>query len=348
MENFKKYIGGGESHGKLSDLINHQSIYIDAHGKENDPNLRDKIFDDPAYDLHLHKETKNVVIHGKKEHTLDIRIPLNNDQRDVTIKDGNKDEEIPGYLRKEIRNALRDPKKRDKFAKEVAREIATYPSKKSNDDQERTEEVLRHIANAFGVPDIPVKDEWFTHIYHSNDSLSAYSIIDVEDQRFNFYASNNFIYSEKAEPTHKFILGLYGGASSGKSETIKIVMQILLERIPNHAVILENGEDGGDVKALLFIHGAKVAIESQGDPCSRQMQSIEDFTNIGCDIILSASRTRGMTTNSIMKHQDQYQIYWYSKTRETNREKWHESNVNIARFLADQIEAFAMAAFAGL
>lgn len=345
MKNLNKYIGGGS--GKISDLIDHQSVYIDAHGKEEDPNLRDKIFDDSAYDLHLHKETKNVAIHGKKEHTLDIRIPLNNGQRDVTVKEGKKDAKAPGYLKKEIREALSDPKKRDKFAKDVAREISTYGSKQI-DDKERAEKALRNIANAFGVPEIPVKEEWYTHMYHTDNRLSAYSIVDVENQRYNFYASKDFMFSEKAEPTRKFMLGLYAGEKSGKSETIKIVLQILLERFPEHAVIFETGKNGGDVKALLFVHGAKVGIESQGDPNSRQMQSIKDFTDIGCDIILSASRTRGMTTNSIKAHQNQYQIYWYHKNRETEQEKWHASNKNIARLLADRIEAFAMEAFAGL
>lgn len=348
MENFRKFLGDGANSGRISDLINHQSIYIDAHGKEEDPNLRDRIFDDPTYDLHLHKETKKVAIHGKKEHKIDIRIPLNNDQRQVTVKEGKKDSEVPGYLEKEIQKALSNPKKRENFAKEVAREISTYPSKKIEDDKERTEAALRRIAKAFEVPEIPVRDEWFTHMYHTNNQLSVYSIIDDINQRYNFYTSRDFIFAEKAESTRKFILGLFAGARSGKSETIKIVLQILLERFPEHAIILENGENGGDVKALLFIHGAKVGIESQGDPWSRQMQSIKDFTDIGCDIILSASRTRGMTTKSINEHRNNYEIYWYRKNREADRNMWYERNVEAARFLADQIEAFALSAFAGL
>lgn len=354
MENLKNSLSGDSNNGKISDLIEHQSIYIDAHGHELDPNVKDDIFDDTKYDLHLHKRTKKVRINNKQEYIIDIQIPINNPEREITVKKRISENapgvktEVPGRLNREIRNAFRDKKVRDAFAKSVVKEMREYHSKQFEGEQEKAQTVLKRIGKAFGVPEIPVKDEWFTHINHSNAELSAYSIIDFANQRYNFYASRDFVFSEKAEPTHKFILGLYAGAASGKSETIKIVLQILLERFPENAIVFENGEDGGDVKALLFVHGAKVGIESQGDPWSRQMQSIKDFTDIGCDIILSASRTRGMTTKSIMAHQDQYKIYWYYKNRDTERNMWHERNVEMAYFLADQIEAFAFAAFAGL
>lgn len=354
MENLKNSLLGNSNNGKISDLIEHQSIYIDAHGHELDPNVKEEIFDDTKYDLHLHKRTKKVRINNKQEYIIDIQIPINNPEREITVKKRISENaqgvktEVPGRLDREIRNAFRDKNVRDAFAKSVAKEMQGYPSKQFGEEQEKTQTVLKRIAKAFGVPEIPVKDEWFTHIYHSCAGLSAYSIVDIQNQRYNFYASKDSIFSEKAEPTHKFILGLYAGAESGKSETIKIVLQILLERFPEHAIIFENGEDGGDVKALLFIHGTKVGIESQGDPWSRQMQSIKDFTDIGCDIILSASRTRGMTTKSILAHQDQYKIYWYYKNRELDSDMWYERNMGMAHFLADQIEAFAFAAFAGL
>lgn len=86
MENLKNSLSGDSNNGKISDLIEHQSIYIDAHGHELDPNVKDDIFDDTKYDLHLHKRTKKVRINNKQEYIIDIQIPINNPEREITVK----------------------------------------------------------------------------------------------------------------------------------------------------------------------------------------------------------------------------------------------------------------------
>ncbi len=350
MKNIVEFISGNGGDGKISDLLNHQSIFIDAHGHELDPNVRKNIYDDPTYDLHLHKKTKKVQINGKKEHEMDIEIPLNNPNRGITvIADGKRrNVEVPRYLMREIRKALSDPQKRNAFAHGIAEEMATYPSKVTEDNRERTERSLRRIAEEFGVPEFSVNDAWFTHIYHQQNYLSMFSIMDVDNNRYNFLATRDFMFAEKAEPTHKVIVGVWGASNRGKSETITRAYRILLKKHGKNAIILDDGSESGDVKALLFIHGAKVGIESQGDSNSRQMQSVHDFASIGCDVILTASRSWGMTAEAISSHQYQYDIYWHYKQNVREVELQHIDNETLAKQLAELVESFAYSAFSGL
>ena len=46
MENLIDYIGGNMGNGKIINLLDHQSIYIDAHGHELDPDVRKELYDD--------------------------------------------------------------------------------------------------------------------------------------------------------------------------------------------------------------------------------------------------------------------------------------------------------------
>lgn len=350
MENLIDYIGGNMGNGKIINLLDHQSIYIDAHGHELDPNVRKELYDDPTYDLHLHKKTKKVQIHGKKEHELDIEIPLNNPSRAVTVKtDGKKkNAEIPGYLMREIRKAFSNPEMRNAFAHGIASEMATYPSKVTEDNRERTERTLRRIAHEFGIREFSINNAWFTHIYHQQNYLSMFSMLDIDNNRYNFLATRDYIFAEKAEPTHKVIVGVWGASNRGKTETIILAYKILLKKYYKNAIILDDGSESGDVKALLFVHGAKVGIESQGDSNSRQMQSVHDFVSIGCDVILTASRSWGMTAESISSHQYQYDIYWHYKQNVIDAELQHIDNETIARQLAGLVENFASSAFSGL
>lgn len=89
-------------------------------------------------------------------------------------------------------------------------------------------------------------------------------------------------------------VALKGRGSSGKTETIKLVFQLLQARYSNAVVdlLISNTID---IKATMVINGNKVGIESQGDPNSRLKQSLADFVDVECSIIICATRTRGKT-----------------------------------------------------
>lgn len=84
-----------------------------------------------------------------------------------------------------------------------------------------------------------------------------------------------------------------GVEGQGKSETIKHLRNEIKSRFPSHAEHILM--DDGDIKCIIEIDNIKIGIESQGDPKSRQGQSIIDFVSQGSNIIICACRTSGET-----------------------------------------------------
>ena len=89
---------------------------------------------------------------------------------------------------------------------------------------------------------------------------------------------------------------LKGRGNSGKTETISLVYQQLKSKYPSlkENVLIQNTID---IKVILAINDQKIGIESQGDPLSRLKQSLSDFVTAGCNIIICATRTYGMTVD---------------------------------------------------
>ena len=327
----------------ITPLLKHQKIYIDAHGQEINPITRPQIYDG-GYDLHLDKRTNPIKINGKEEHNVHIRIPLNKDgEATWTIGKNKQKTDLPSRLVEEIQKVCGDKTKLDNFAKQVTDIITEYPSIKS--DREKTEEVLRRIADALALPEIQIKDEWFTHINQDKNGVSMLSLVSDNSERYNILTCDNFMMAEQAEQTKKTIIRLYGAAYRGKTSTIKRVFRALIEEHPDHAIIISNGEGKSDVKAILFVNGAKVGIESQGDPNSRQMRTIDEFVSMGCDVILVAGRTRGMTRDSIYKYQDEYEIEERYKPYVEDKADRELKNGDEAMVLRAMVEAATLRTF---
>lgn len=136
----------------------------------------------------------------------------------------------------------------------------------------------------------------------------------------------------------KHVIAVYGAKEMGKSGSIKMAFRMLQEKYPEKAEILI---DGYDIKALLCIHGKMVGVESQGDPHSRQMDSVAEFAERGCAIILVASRTRGMTTKSIGKLKPEYKIDWIWKGDYFDPDHQEETNRQLAEKLVEMVEKYA-------
>lgn len=331
---------------QLSTLVKNQKVFmVDAHGHENNPIERERMYDDPAYDLHLHKKTNPITINDRREVKVDIRIPLNNPDREAVVEIGGREEDgLPGQIKKEVKKALKDKKVRERFAHELADIMKTYPSQKL-EDKAKVEEALRRFCEEFGLNEIPIKAEWFTHISQDQNDVSMLSLVSDKGERFNFLTCDNFMMAEQAEPTKKTIIRLYGAAQRGKTTTIKRVYRRLIEAHPDQAIIISNGEGKSDVKAILFINGAKVGIESQGDPNSRQMRSVDEFVSMGCDVILVAGRTRGMTKESIYQYSKWYNIEERYKPYIENEMDRTFNNRDVAMELAIMVEDATMRAY---
>ncbi len=103
------------------------------------------------------------------------------------------------------------------------------------------------------------------------------------------------------------IIALKGRGNSGKTQTLKAVFNNLNIKYPN-AIIKNLKPNTIDIKIIMDINGTKVGIESQGDPDSRLKQSLSDFSNANCDIIICATRTSGMTIHWVNSCSSQYNI----------------------------------------
>ncbi|MES2649852.1 MAG: hypothetical protein V4717_23450 [Bacteroidota bacterium] len=98
---------------------------------------------------------------------------------------------------------------------------------------------------------------------------------------------------------NKTIIAIYGRSKEGKSETIKNIASIFEKQIA-HATVnyLINS---GDILAIVTLGNIKIGLESQGDPNSRMINdnTIQQLINMGCEIIVCASRTEGMTVAKV-------------------------------------------------
>ena len=118
---------------------------------------------------------------------------------------------------------------------------------------------------------------------------------------------------------HKIVIANSGFAYTGKSTSIRYVFELLSSRY--HVIEPINGYNPKvDVKAIIEIpqsdgHMVKVGIESQGDPGSRQMDSINYFINKDCEIILVACRIKGATKDKVLSLQpSDWQVIWFKNS----------------------------------
>ncbi|MBR6972711.1 MAG: hypothetical protein IKH89_08225 [Bacteroidales bacterium] len=125
-------------------LIEGQSLRIDNHrrgGRGID------YYYDPANDIHL---DKTVYDRKKKRDTYQIRVPLNS-ERPVSIN-GKKNNEIPGRILDEIREAFANNEKRERFIKEMNDVLMNYPILNGEISMEdRVFDALKRVASAFGL-----------------------------------------------------------------------------------------------------------------------------------------------------------------------------------------------------
>lgn len=103
----------------------------------------------------------------------------------------------------------------------------------------------------------------------------------------------------------KYIIVDWGKASMGKTSSLRKVYDILSTKYPT--TILEE-RNGMDIKAIITIGNCKIGIETQGDPKPYFVtaDSMTDFRQIGCQIVVAACRTSGDTWNAVYEMESKY------------------------------------------
>lgn len=111
----------------------------------------------------------------------------------------------------------------------------------------------------------------------------------------------------------KRLVALKGCRQNGKSESLMMVIGFIRKLYPA-AGYVSYEKDSKDEKCIFEdVDGLKIGIETQGDPGCRLPQSLKDFSDAGCNVIICASRTRGCIVEAIESYRHVYDITFIAK-----------------------------------
>lgn len=108
----------------------------------------------------------------------------------------------------------------------------------------------------------------------------------------------------------EFVIANQGAGYIGKSSSVRAVYQLLKDK--GHKLFVEEWQ-GEDIKAIFEVDGLKVGVESQGDPSSQMGETMEKYVEVGCDIIVTACRTKSDTYHKVTDYlgeENGYDVLW--------------------------------------
>jgi Cdc6-like AAA superfamily ATPase len=132
----------------------------------------------------------------------------------------------------------------------------------------------------------------------------------------------------------KKVIALYGKANIGKSNTVKEVYKLLRTKYPSCYV--ENEVSGLDISVVLTINRVKIGIDSQGDPNTELEKRLLEFVEIGCEIIICTTRTRGETVNAVDRLG--YEVLWLDQEIQSELSEQENSNCKMANKIVEEVE----------
>lgn len=138
----------------------------------------------------------------------------------------------------------------------------------------------------------------------------------------------------------KIIIALRGKANSGKSQTVKILHNVLSEN--DFELVRSNlRNDTGDFIAIFKKNGKLIGITSCGDLYDLVFERLEELINEGCKICVCACRTYDRVppgTNAAVTSFPGYEHQFIEKTLEDKEDSQESINRKDARKLFDIIE----------
>lgn len=90
-----------------------------------------------------------------------------------------------------------------------------------------------------------------------------------------------------------------GRSAIGKTPAIKAVYFLLKAKGYKLLDELWQYVPGADIRAIFNVNGVKVGVESQGDPGCEMESTMVFFVESGCEIIVTACRTKGSTYDKV-------------------------------------------------
>lgn len=122
----------------------------------------------------------------------------------------------------------------------------------------------------------------------------------------------------------KLLLGVFGASERGKTQTLsKLIDKFESDKSYSIPFELKVSElSSSDEIAIFEKSGIKIGISTEGDYQEIVDKTVRKLINYGCDLIVTATRTKGETTNLINQLADKYcyEMQWFEKN--TNINEW--------------------------
>lgn len=140
----------------------------------------------------------------------------------------------------------------------------------------------------------------------------------------------------------KKAIALKGVARIGKSQTIRTVDELLRVKNPD-AMVEHEYRTKVELRVVLSINGVKIGIETTGENIKRINESFDLFVNLGCEVIICATRTSGktvMAVNALPGHD----VVWLEQQAQSNPIERVLGNLAMARQIVEETEKSIAAA----
>jgi hypothetical protein len=137
------------------------------------------------------------------------------------------------------------------------------------------------------------------------------------------------------------IIALRGRGNSGKSTTIRLLYDLLLQN--GYQIIRSNfNVTGGDFIAVFSKNGKLIGVTSSGDSYDLVHDRLEELVNDNCNICICACRTFDRVppgTNAAIIEFANYLNQFVEKTLDDNGATRPTTNMNVARRLLSIIDS---------
>ena len=134
----------------------------------------------------------------------------------------------------------------------------------------------------------------------------------------------------------KKAIGLKGKSKMGKSQTLRTVDELLRLKYPG-AVVEHEYRTRVELKVVLSINGVKIGIETTGENIQRINESFDLFVNLGCEVIICATRTKGKTMTAVDALPG-YEVVWLEQRAQSNPMEQVLGNLAMARQIVEETE----------